>query len=93
MWSLSVEEIPLLSDHDLRLTQAVGDLPVEELIAEPGLEALAVSIPAKWSRLDVSSLGANGGNPALNCGQLSDHTCITRHCALSFSLDAMTIWG
>lgn len=82
-----------MSDHDLRLTQALEDLPVEELIAEPGLEALAVSVPEKRPRLDVSSLGANGGDPALNYGQLSDNTCITRYCALSFLLDVMTIRG
>ncbi len=44
VWSFRVVVFPPLFDQDLGLTQAVEDLPIEELIAESGIEALAVSV-------------------------------------------------
>jgi hypothetical protein len=31
-------------NHDLRLTQAVEDLAIQELIAEPGVKAFAITV-------------------------------------------------
>jgi hypothetical protein len=35
---------PPLFDQDLRLSEAIKDLSVEQLIAEPSIEALAVAV-------------------------------------------------
>ena len=64
--SFGIVVFPPLFDQDLRLTQAVEDLAVEQFIAEPGVEALAVSVFPRGPRLDVSSLGADGLDPLLD---------------------------
>ena len=46
MWSHRVVVFPPLFDDDLRLLQAVEDLPVEQFIPEPSVEAR--SQWAKW---------------------------------------------
>jgi hypothetical protein len=38
-----VVDAPLL-DQDLRLSQAVEDFAIQQLVAEPGIEAFAVSV-------------------------------------------------
>ncbi len=43
MWPLRVEVPSPLFNDNAGLFQAVEDLSVQELIAEPGIEALAVS--------------------------------------------------
>ena len=50
-------------DDDLRLGKAVEDLPVEQLVAELGVEALAGSRSPMGPRLDVGGPGADGGDP------------------------------
>ena len=35
---------PPFFDHDLLLLQAVDDLTIEQFIAEPGVEALAITV-------------------------------------------------
>ena len=44
---------PLLFDHDLRLLQRVKDLPVQALIPQLSVKALAVAILPGTARLDV----------------------------------------
>ena len=44
MWPLRVVVPPPLLNDDPGFFQAVEDLSVQELIAEPGIEALAVSV-------------------------------------------------
>ena len=66
MRSFGVVVFPPLFDQDLSLAQAVEDLTVQKLVAEPGVEAFAVSVLPGAARLDVGGLGANGFNPVLN---------------------------
>ena len=42
--SLCVVVFPPLFNQDLRLAKAVEDLAIEQFVAEPGIEALAVSV-------------------------------------------------
>ena len=63
VWSFCVVVLPPLFDQDLRLGQAVEDFAVEQLIAEPGVEALAISVLPWRTGLDVGRSGANGGDP------------------------------
>src|SRR4051812_39812249 len=53
-------------DHDLGLAQAVEDLAIEQLVAEPGVEALdeAVLPGAAWG--DVGGLGTHRRDPCLD---------------------------
>ena len=44
MWAFRVVVFPLFFDQDFRLTQAVEGFATQELIPEPGVEALAVSV-------------------------------------------------
>ena len=44
VWSFRVVVFPPFFDQDLRLTQAVEDFTIQELIPEPGVEAFTVSI-------------------------------------------------
>ena len=44
---------------DLGLAQSVEDLPVEQLIAKAGVEALDVAVLPRAASLDVSGLGAD----------------------------------
>ena len=50
-------------DDDLRLGEAVEGLAVEQFVAELGIEALAVAVILRNSRLDVGSLRADGSDP------------------------------
>ena len=44
MWSHRIVVFPPFFDDDLRLLQAVEDLPVEQFIPEPCVETLAISV-------------------------------------------------
>lgn len=61
--SLGVIVFSPLFDQDLRLAQAVEDFTVEQLVSETCVEALAVAILPRRSRLDVGRLGADGCDP------------------------------
>lgn len=50
-------------DQDLGFAQGVEQLTIQQFIPEPGIEAFAVSILPGGSWLDVSCLGADGGDP------------------------------
>ena len=50
-------------DDDLRLLKRVEDFAIEELIAQLGVEALAIAILPRAAGHDVSGPGANGSNP------------------------------
>ena len=54
------------SHHDLRLAQAVEDLAVEQLVAEPGVEALDEAVLPRAARGDVGGLGAHRRDPFLH---------------------------
>ena len=66
MWTKGVVEAPPALDHDAGLSKSVEDLAIEKLVTEAGVEALDVSILPWAPRLDVGSLGTNGGDPVLN---------------------------
>ena len=51
---------------DLGLAQSVEDLPVEQLIAKAGVEALDVAVLPRATSLDVSGLGADNRDPFLH---------------------------
>src|SRR4051794_14394464 len=53
-------------DDDLRLAESVEDLAVEQLVPEPGIEALDIAIlpGAAWS--DVGGLGSDRRDPLLD---------------------------
>ena len=53
-------------DDDLGLSQRVEDFTVEQLVAEPRLEALDVSVFPGASRCDVGRLRTNGRDPILH---------------------------
>lgn len=61
--SLGVVVSPPLSDEDLRLSEAVENFAVEQLVAGPGIEAFAVAVLPGRPRLYVGGSGACGGNP------------------------------
>ena len=50
-------------DDDLSLFEGVKYFPVEQLVPEPGVEALAVAILPWRSRDDIGGLCTNRGNP------------------------------
>jgi putative transposase len=50
-------------DDGSRFGEAVEDLAIEQLVAELRVEALAVAVLPRRSRLDERGAGANGGNP------------------------------
>ena len=54
---------PPVFDHDLYLLQGVEDFAVEQFITQFAVEALAVAVLPRTSRLDVGRLGSDGGNP------------------------------
>lgn len=54
---------PLL-DQDLRLPDREEDLAVEHLVAEAGVERLAMAVLPGRSRLDERRFGPHGGDPA-----------------------------
>ena len=63
MWALRVVvPSPLLND-DPGFIEAVEDLSVQELIAEPGIEALTVSVLPRRPRFDVGGLGTDSLDP------------------------------
>src|SRR5215510_91117 len=51
---------------DLGLAQSVEDLPVEQLIAKAGVEALDVAVLPRAASLDVSGLGTDNRDPFLH---------------------------
>src|SRR5918997_6192434 len=57
---------PPALDHDLRLAQAVEDLPVEQLVPEPGVEALDEAVLPRAARRDVGGPGTHGRDPFLD---------------------------
>src|SRR5918993_4458229 len=59
------------ADHDLRLPQAVEDLPLETLVLELAIKAFAVSVLPGAARLDVQALGAELCQPPTE--SLGDH--------------------
>ena len=49
-------------DHDLRLLERIEDLTIEQLIPEPGIEALDEPILPRTARSDVSRLCPHSGD-------------------------------
>ncbi len=50
-------------DDNLRLSEAVEDLPVQLLVAELGIEALTVTVLPGGPQLDVGGRRADGDDP------------------------------
>ena len=48
-------------DDDLRLGEAIEDLPVQQLVAELGIEALTVAVLPRRAGLDLGGLRVDGG--------------------------------
>ena len=63
MWALRVVMPPPLLNDDPGFFQAVEDFSVQELIAEPGIEALAVSVLPGRPGFDVGGLGTDSLDP------------------------------
>ena len=63
VWSDGVVVPPPLFDDDLRLLQAVEDLPIQKFIPEAGIEGLAVSVLPGGSRFNVSGFGPRRLDP------------------------------
>ena len=53
----------LLLDQDLGLSERAKYLTIEKFVAEPGIEALAVSILPRRYGLDVGGLGTDSSDP------------------------------
>jgi hypothetical protein len=54
-------------DHDLGLLQCVEDLAVQQLVAQLSVEAFAIAILPRTSRLDVGGLGSDSSDPFPKC--------------------------
>ena len=54
---------PPALDHDARLIQAVEDPPVEQLVPEHAVEALAVAVLPGVARFDLERVGADPLQP------------------------------
>ena len=63
MWPHGVVVPAPFLDDDLGLLEGVEDLAVEQLVPEPGIEALAIAVFPRRSRFDVGGLRTDGGNP------------------------------
>ena len=63
MRSLGVVVFAPLFDHDLGLPEGIKYLPVEQLVAEAGIEALDIAVLPGRAWLDVSGFGADGSDP------------------------------
>jgi len=63
VWPYLVVMLPPVFDYDLRLFQCVEDFAVEQLVAQLSIEAFAIAILPRASRLDVGSVGSDGCNP------------------------------
>jgi len=63
VWSICIVVLPPLFEQDRGLAQGVEDFAMEQLVSEPGLEALAESVLPGGSRLDVGRLGTDGSDP------------------------------
>ena len=56
LWSFGVAVFPPLFEDDLCFTQGIEDFAVELSVAEPGIEAFAVSVLPGRAWLDVGGL-------------------------------------
>ena len=50
-------------DHDLCLLKCVEDFAIEQLVAEPGVEALAIAVLPRAAGLDVGGAGPDSHDP------------------------------
>jgi len=66
VWALAVIVLSPLFDDDLCLLECVEDFAVEQFVAEPSVEALAISVlPGRpWG--DVGSLAPYSADPVPN---------------------------
>lgn len=63
MRSLGVVMLAPAFNDDPGFTQRIEDLTVEQFIAEAGIEALAVTVLPRRSRLDVNGLCTGSSDP------------------------------
>jgi hypothetical protein len=63
VWSLSIVVQSPALDDDPRLCEAVEHLPVQQLVAELGIEALAVAVLPRAAGLDERGPGSHRGDP------------------------------
>jgi hypothetical protein len=66
MWANGIVVSPPALDHDLRFLQGIEDFPVQQLVAQAGVEALDVTVLPRATRSDVGGLGTDRGNPFLH---------------------------
>ena len=66
VWVLPIILLTSVFDHNPSFLYTIEDLSVEELIPQPSVEALAVSIFPRASWRDVSSLGSHYCDPILH---------------------------
>ena len=63
MRPLGIVVAPPCFDNDLGLGEAVEDLSVQQLVTQLRVEALAIAVLPRASRLDEGGLCSDGGNP------------------------------
>jgi hypothetical protein len=63
MRSLRIVVFSPLLDDDLGFFEAVEYLSIQELVAEPSVEALAIAVLPRRSRFDIGGLGADSLDP------------------------------
>ena len=63
MWADRVVMAPPRFDENLGFLQSVKYLPVQELVAQPGIETLDVAVLPGRSRLDEGGAGPRRGDP------------------------------
>jgi len=61
MWAEPIVMLPPSLDDDLRLLQRVEDLAVQDLVAQPGVEALDIAVLPRRARSDASRFRPYGG--------------------------------
>ena len=57
---------PPAFDHDLRLLERIEDLPIEQLVPKPGIEAFDEAVLPRTARSDVSRLRSDSRDPLLD---------------------------
>ena len=91
VWSLGVVVFPPLLDQDLSLTQAIEDIPIEQFIPHPPVEAFAVPILPGRTWHDECRLCTDSRDPIPNRLPASSKAPLTRPDNVSIAAEVVSI--
>ena len=66
MWADGIVVTSPALDHDLSLLQLIEEFPVQQLVAQTGVEALDVTVLPRAAGRDVGRLGTDCADPFLH---------------------------